>query len=157
MDVLIIGAGPAGLWSAYELAKKGKSVTVVEIKKDMENLKRACSMQVILDDDYEGEGIGIVWEDGSVTGRINESTLADREDPAKTMKPVALRFEKSGFDVPYHGKLVPLYNKYYHSPHDHQRIFGKACGRRRRIYGCLQGAARRGRNKEILQRGILRT
>ena len=101
-EIIIIGAGPAGLWAAKELADKGQSVTVIEKKKSMDTLLRACSMQFILDDDYEGEGVQV--GDGK------------------------LIFPKSGFSVPYSGKLVPVNNKYYHSPKDHIIRFARDNG-----------------------------
>ena len=101
-EIIIIGAGPAGLWAAKELADKGQSVTVIEKKKSMDTLLRACSMQFILDDDYEGEGVQV----------------GDGE----------LIFPKSGFSVPYSGKLIPVNNKYYHSPNNHVIRFARDNG-----------------------------
>ena len=102
-DIIIIGAGPAGLWAAAELADMGQSVIVVEKKNNMDTLSRACSMQFILDSDYEGEGV--VVGDGK------------------------LIFPKSKFEVPYTGKLVPVNNKYYHSPNNHIIRFARNDGR----------------------------
>lgn len=102
-NIIIIGAGPAGLWAAAELADMGQNVTVIEQKKSMDTLPRACSMQFILDDDYEGEGV--VVGDGK------------------------LIFPKSGFEVPYNGKLVPVNNKYYHSPNNHVIRFARNDGK----------------------------
>ncbi len=101
--ILIVGAGPAGLWAAHELKLKGYEVLVIEQKNDFSILRRACSMQFIIDDDYEGEGV--VIREGN------------------------LYFPKSDFSVPYTGKLVPLYNKYYHSPEDHIIRFARNDGR----------------------------
>lgn len=103
IDVIIIGAGPAGLEAAIELSKAGKKVTLLESRKSMEVLRRACSMQLVLDDDYEGEGV-ILNDEGFV-------------------------FPKSGFTVPYHGKRVPIYNKYYHSPKNHVMRFANENGK----------------------------
>ncbi len=102
-NVVIIGAGPAGLWAAKELADAGVDVTVIEQKKDFNNLRRACSMQFILDDDYEGEGVAVG------NGK--------------------LIFEKSGFEVPYTGKLVRVNNKYYHSPKGNTIRFARNDGK----------------------------
>ena len=92
-DVLIIGAGPAGLIAARTAAEQGLSVAILEKNKDMDSHGRACSMQFILDDGYEGEHLMI---EGN-----------------------RLVFRRNGFTVPYEGKLVPVKNKYYHSPKNH--------------------------------------
>ncbi|MCF0112698.1 MAG: FAD-dependent oxidoreductase [Bacilli bacterium] len=89
-DILIVGGGPAGLIAAKTAAEKGLRVLVIETKRNFDKLTRACSQQFILDEDYEGEGI--VPKEGE------------------------LYFPKSDFSVPYTGKLVPILNKYYHSP-----------------------------------------
>lgn len=102
-DVLIVGAGPAGLLAARELVTLGKSVLVIEKNSDMGILNRACSMQFILDEDYEGEGVVIGYNE--------------------------LIFPKSGFSVPYNGKLVPVNNKYYHSPKNHLIRFARENGK----------------------------
>lgn len=102
-DVIVIGGGPGGLLAAKTAVENGLSAVVIEMKHSYDKLSRACSQQFILDDDYEGEGI--VVEDGF------------------------LSFPKSGFKVPYTGKLVPVYNKYYHSPKNHVMRFARQDGK----------------------------
>ena len=41
-DVIIIGAGPAGLFSAYELAKKNKNLKILLLDKGKFSMKRNC-------------------------------------------------------------------------------------------------------------------
>lgn len=91
-NVIVVGAGPTGLMAALKLAQAGRKVTVVEMMSSMERINRACSMQLIMDDDYESDVLKV--GDGKLT------------------------FTKCGLEVPYTGKLVPVYNKYYHSPKD---------------------------------------
>ena len=102
-ECIIIGAGPAGLMAALKLAEAGKQVLVIEQKLNMDKLNRACSMQFIIDDDYESDVLKL--EDGKLV------------------------FTKSGLEVPYDGKLVPVYNKYYHSPKDHVIRFTRESGK----------------------------
>ena len=54
-DLLIVGAGPAGLMAAKTAVEKGLHVLVIEKYNDFHTLQRACSTQFILDDGYEGE------------------------------------------------------------------------------------------------------
>ena len=96
-DLLIIGAGPAGLEAGYIAAKNGLSVVIVEAKKDITNITRACSAQFVMDDGYEGEKLEI--GDGK------------------------LIFTKNGFEVPYKGKLIPIVHNYMYSPKGHRIAF----------------------------------
>ncbi|MCF0108096.1 MAG: FAD-dependent oxidoreductase [Bacilli bacterium] len=101
-DVIVVGGGPGGLIASKTLKEAGLNVALIEIKKDYDSLNRACSQQFILDDDYEGEGI--------------------------VVKEGELYFPKSNFSVPYNGKLIPIYNKYYHSPKDNIMRFTRENG-----------------------------
>ena len=96
-DLIVIGAGPAGLMAAYTAAKQGLKVTIVEMKKDITRINRACSAQLVLDDGYEGE-----------TLKIGDKKLI---------------FTKNGFEVPYKGKLVPIQHNYMYSPKGHRVAF----------------------------------
>ena len=96
-DVLIIGAGPAGLFAAYTAAKNGLSVAIVEMKRDITNVNRACSAQFVLDEGYEGE-----------TLKIDEGKLI---------------FTKNGFEVPYKGEIIPIIHNYMYSPKGHRVAF----------------------------------
>ena len=96
-DLLIVGAGPAGLLAGYTAAKKGLKVTLVEMKRDVTLVNRACSAQFVLDEGYEGE-----------TLKVEEGKLV---------------FTKNGFEVPYSGKLVPIIHNYLYSPKGHRVAF----------------------------------
>lgn len=96
-DLLIIGAGPAGLMTAKTAAELGLKVTLIEKNKNFEQLRRACSAQFILDDGYENEFIKL--KDGKIL------------------------FTKNNFQVNYTGHLVDVKNKYYKSPNGHRIHF----------------------------------
>ena len=92
-DVAIVGAGPAGLMAAKTAAEHGLKAVLIEKQKDISRIKRACCMQFIMDEEYEGETIRI--EDGKVV------------------------FPRNGFAEDYSGPLIPLTHKYYISPRGH--------------------------------------
>ena len=96
-DLLIVGAGPAGLLAGYTAAQKGLHVTIVDMKRDITVVNRACSAQFVLDEGYEGE-----------TLKTGDGKLA---------------FTKNGFEVPYRGKLVPILHNYMYSPKGHRVAF----------------------------------
>ncbi|HEY8462680.1 MAG TPA: NAD(P)/FAD-dependent oxidoreductase [Bacillota bacterium] len=96
-DLLVIGAGPAGLMTAKTAAELGLKVTLIEMQKDFKKLRRACSAQFILDDGYENEFI-----------KVDEGKIF---------------FTKNKFAVNYSGALVDVYNKYYYSPQGHRIHF----------------------------------
>lgn len=52
VDLIVVGAGPAGLMTAKRAAELGLKVTVIEFKKDITNVKRACSAQFVTDEGY---------------------------------------------------------------------------------------------------------
>ncbi len=90
IDLIIVGAGPAGLMAAKTAAEMGIKVVIIEKSKNFDHLKRACSAQIILDDGYENELV-----------HINSGTIM---------------FERNKFEVKYSGALVNVTNKYYFSP-----------------------------------------
>lgn len=97
VDLLVIGAGPAGLMTAKTAAELGLKVILIEMNKNFKKLRRACSAQFILDDGYENEFIKI--------------------DAGKIL------FTKNKFAVKYSGALVDVINKYYYSPQGHRIHF----------------------------------
>ena len=97
IDLLIVGAGPAGLMTAKRAAQLGLKVTVVELKKDITKVKRACSAQFVMDEGYENETVKI--EDNKVI------------------------FTNNGFHVNYSGPFLNITDSYYHSPNGHKIHF----------------------------------
>lgn len=81
-DVVVIGAGPAGLMAAKELAGSGQDVLLVDIKKDIEKVNRSCCTMLINEPNTHGE-----------TARVVDNNI---------------HFEKTGITVKYSGKWVKL-------------------------------------------------
>lgn len=96
-DVAIVGAGPAGLMAARTAAENGLKAVLIEKRNEIAAIKRACCMQLIMDEDYEGETI-----------RVKERAVV---------------FPRNGFAVDYYGPLLPLTHKYYISPGGHRIHF----------------------------------
>lgn len=97
IDLLVIGAGPAGLMTAKTAAQLGLKVTLIEKNNNFQKLRRACSAQFILDDGYEKELIKL--KNGKII------------------------FTKNNFEINYNGALVDVKNKYYNSPNGHRIHF----------------------------------
>lgn len=58
-DVVVIGAGPAGLLAAKQGAEKGLKVIVIERKRDISKIRRACCSHFVMDDGYAGETLQV--------------------------------------------------------------------------------------------------
>jgi digeranylgeranylglycerophospholipid reductase len=102
-DLAITGAGPTGLMAAKTAAEKGLKVIVIERKKDISKIRRACCAHFILDDDYENEEIHV--KNGKII------------------------FTKNGFEVNYTGQTLNLVHKYFVSPKGHRIHFAHKDGR----------------------------
>jgi digeranylgeranylglycerophospholipid reductase len=81
-DVIIAGAGPAGLMAAQVLGKKGFSVLLVDIKKDIARVYRACCANLIIEPGTHREWV--------------------------TYAGGAFHFAENKFSVPYSGRVIPL-------------------------------------------------
>ncbi len=89
-DVVIAGAGPAGLMVAQTAAASGLRVLLVDMKKDLARVFRSCCCNLIIEPGTHGEAV--TYSDG------------------------AIHFEKNGFSVPYSGAVMPLKNSFKISP-----------------------------------------
>lgn len=89
-DLIIIGAGPAGLMAAKTAAEKNLEVLLVERKKGISKVKRTCCASFYLEPNYMGE-----------TTQFKEEKLI---------------FTKNGFTVNYSGSFWPIKEKYGFSP-----------------------------------------
>ena len=103
IDLVVVGAGPAGLMAAKTAAEMGLKVIIVEKKRDIKQVRRACCAQFVMDDGYENEFLRI--QDGKVL------------------------FTRNGFNLPYTGRLENITNNYHYSPNGHRIHFAHPDGR----------------------------
>jgi len=89
-DVVVVGAGPAGLMAAKTAAEKNLKVLLIEKRKRIPKVKRVCCASFYLEPDYMGETTQVEGE--------------------------KLIFPKNGFTVNYSGPLWPIKEKYGFSP-----------------------------------------
>ncbi len=103
IDLAVVGAGPAGLMAAKTAAVNGLKVAIIEKKKDIKLVRRACCAQFVLDDGYENECIKIQ------VGKV--------------------LFTKNGFHITYTGRKNGVVNNYHFSPNGHRIHFAHQDGR----------------------------
>jgi len=129
-DVIVVGAGPAGLMAAKTAGENGLKVALIERKERITDINRSCSMMLVsLGGEYLGE-------------RILLNTKKNR-----------LCFPRYGFSIPYEGPHQDFYtwSIYSHKGHkiqlgDYQENFRKGeAGRASAVY-----------DKEILLKGLLK-
>ena len=123
-DVAIIGGGPAGLLAAKTAAQRGLSVALVEKRRDVSRVTRACCQQLVMDPGYAGDTV--------------------------IAEPGGFFFERGGFGVPYSGPLFEVARKYYLSPAGRRITFDHGDGRplavqfdKGRLLGDLWGSCSR--------------
>jgi flavin-dependent dehydrogenase len=99
-DLIVVGAGPAGLMAARTAAENGLSIALLERKTDIPKMRR-----------LDGGAIG-----------INEYMF----DQMVTFNPKAKRFcfPSAGFSVPYEGPYANVYGFQIYSPSGKRLFFG---------------------------------
>jgi flavin-dependent dehydrogenase len=127
-DVIVVGAGPAGLMTARTAAENGLSVALLERKTDIPKISR-----------LDGGAIG-----------INEYMF----DQMVIFNPKAKRFcfPTSGFSVPYDGPYANIYGFQVYSPSGKRLFFGDWEVARKKGDEVRVGITL---DKEILLRGLL--
>ena len=101
-DLVIVGAGPTGLMAAKRAAEKGLQVVILERKKDVSVIRRACCSHFVMDADYEGEALLVT------NGK--------------------LVFPRNKFEVHYQGPQLKITDKYFNSPKNHTIHFSHQNG-----------------------------
>jgi flavin-dependent dehydrogenase len=98
-DVIVVGAGPAGLTAAMTAAQAGMSVLLVDTKENITRQTRPCCSMWLLEPGFHNEA----W------------TFADNK----------IHFQKSGFSIPYTGSAVDLYRSVRITSQGHTMVMGK--------------------------------
>ena len=100
-DVIIVGAGPAGLMAARSAGEEGLKVALLERKKDIPTIHRTCG--------------------GAIN--VNESSFGEivRYDDAKG----EFNFQNTGFTTRYDGPFQNIYGFHIYSPGGKRLDFGK--------------------------------
>ncbi len=89
-DIAIVGAGPGGLMAARTAAEKGLKTVLIEKRKDISQITRACCEQFLMDENYSGDTLKVEKEE--------------------------VIFTKNNFKVKYTGLKKEITDKYYISP-----------------------------------------
>lgn len=99
-DLIVVGAGPAGLMAAKAAGEAGLKTAVLERKKDISNIHRSCG--------------GVL--------NVNEPTFGEvvRFDEIKN----TITFTQSGFSLDYDGPYQDVYGFHLHSPGGLRLEFG---------------------------------
>ena len=92
-DIIVIGAGPAGLMAAKAASDEGLRTIIVDKKKDIPTYNKPCCSMLLLEPDYHDENLDTA--DGKIT------------------------FKKTGFSVDYSGEYVDLVGSMRFSPSLH--------------------------------------
>ena len=92
-DVIVVGAGPAGLMASITAAEQGLKVLLLERKTDIASVRRSCCTALIIEPGTHEEFVALE------KGRII--------------------FHRSDFSIPYRGPFIPLKQMIKFSPHGH--------------------------------------
>jgi len=65
-DVVVVGAGPAGLGACRQAAARGLKVALVERQQHLAPLKRACSEGLLYEEEYNGDAIRVNRQAGRI-------------------------------------------------------------------------------------------
>lgn len=98
-DVIVVGAGPAGLTAAMTAAQAGMSVLLVDTKENITRQTRPCCSMWLLEPGFHNEA----W------------TFANNK----------IYFQKNDFSIPYTGATVDLYRSVRITSQGHTMVMGK--------------------------------
>jgi flavin-dependent dehydrogenase len=107
-DLIVVGGGPGGLMAAKTAAEDGLKVVLVERKRDITEVNRACTQIFYID------AIMPSWEseegERGIDGYIEPVSVEILPEKCRFI------FPAPGFSVDYEGILVPYYNWIHISP-----------------------------------------
>jgi flavin-dependent dehydrogenase len=95
-DLVVVGAGPAGLMAAITAAKEGFEVALIERKAEIASIKRSCCTALINEPGTHGEFV--------------------------TLENNRVVFHRTDFSVPYDGPFIPLKQLIKFSPKGHKFV-----------------------------------
>jgi flavin-dependent dehydrogenase len=98
-DVIVVGAGPAGLTAAMTAARAGMSVLLVDTKENITRQTRPCCSMWLLEPGFHNEA----W------------TFANNK----------IHFQENDFSIPYTGATVDLYRSVRITSQGHTMVMGK--------------------------------
>jgi len=75
-DLIVVGAGPAGLAAAHAAAVQGLQTVLIERRKHLSPITRACLEGILVDEEYYGDSVSVCRESGSI--RFKNSDLQIR-------------------------------------------------------------------------------
>lgn len=128
-DIVIVGAGPAGLLAALAAGRAGLSVALLERKKDPGRIERLCGQTIVSANDYYFDDLAMVSHEA---GRIS--------------------FPHNGLSFAYGGPVKSLHGWHIYSPDGGRMAFGDPSQTRSRGEAGVVGYAY---DKEALLRGLL--
>ena len=77
-DIIIIGAGPGGIYSAYELTKENPGLKIAMFEGGNPLEKRHCPMEVEIDENLESpyKGLYIIGDGSGVTHSLSHASAS---------------------------------------------------------------------------------
>jgi flavin-dependent dehydrogenase len=111
-DLIIVGGGPGGLMAAKTAAEDGLKVILIERKKDITKIPRACShiffINKLTPSNKSEKG------ESHINGYVEPVSIEILDDRTR------FHFLKPGFSLDYEGPLKPYYNWIQISPSGYQ-------------------------------------